>query len=39
MKAAGIEHEFEVREGEDHLFDMSPDVTLDRMYTFIKKHV
>jgi dipeptidyl aminopeptidase/acylaminoacyl peptidase len=39
LQAKRIPHEFEVREGDDHLFDMSKDVTLDRMYAFIKKHL
>lgn len=39
LEARGVPHEFEIREGEDHLFDMSKDVTLDRMYAFIKKYL
>lgn len=35
----GVPHEFEVREGEDHLFDMSAEVELPRMYAFIKRYL
>lgn len=39
LKAQGVPHEFEVREGEDHLFDMSAEVELPRMYAFIKRYL
>lgn len=37
LEAKGLDVEFEILEGADHLFDMSPEVTLDRMYAFVKR--
>ncbi|KAK4057886.1 hypothetical protein OIO90_001105 [Microbotryomycetes sp. JL221] len=39
LKKQNIDHDFEVLEGQDHLFDTSPEVTMDRMYDFIKNHI
>lgn len=39
LEQHGVEHDFDVREGQDHIFDKHESETMDRMYSFIKKQL